>query len=218
MEYTSELQGRIKELIDADWRDVKSAANAVGITEKPDGSSWNDMADEIAIAEFTRDGKTVYDAVEPEAEADAVEPEADADAVKPEVDAVEPDAEAGEPDADAIASDDEPESDTTGLTESAGEPDAEAIASDGKSEVDEADPTESIDSVEEVPAVVAESLPQPSVTVPEVRGSYPTEWYRKSGIPFCNTCGERYLTDLHGNPMCPENFEPQFCPRLGDPD
>ena len=54
---TPELQARIEELIDAHWSAVKAAAADVGITEKPAGSTWNDLADEIAIAEFTRDGK-----------------------------------------------------------------------------------------------------------------------------------------------------------------
>jgi hypothetical protein len=52
MAYTEQLQARIDQLRALPWADIKEAAEVVDI-EKPDGTPWKDMADEIAIAEFT---------------------------------------------------------------------------------------------------------------------------------------------------------------------
>jgi hypothetical protein len=52
MAYTEQLQARIDQLRALPWADIKEAAEAVDI-EKPDGTPWKDMTDEIAIAEFT---------------------------------------------------------------------------------------------------------------------------------------------------------------------
>jgi hypothetical protein len=155
MDYTAELTARIEELIEANWRTVKAAAESVGITEKPADSSWNDIADDIAISEFKRDGKAIYQDNEPE----IVEPEPVEGAI-------------------AVGSE---------------APSSPVISPD---------------------LTIAESLPSPVTLVPEVRGSYPTEWYKSSGIPSCEVCGERYLSDLHGAPLCPENFSSDHCPRL----
>lgn len=47
------LQARIEQLKALPWADIKEAAELVGV-EKPDGVAWKDMADEIALAEFTQ--------------------------------------------------------------------------------------------------------------------------------------------------------------------
>lgn len=46
-----------------------------------------------------------------------------------------------------------------------------------------------------------EDAPEP---VEPVKNRYPTEWYQASGIPYCEVCGERYLSDSRG-PFCPES-------------
>ena len=41
---------------------------------------------------------------------------------------------------------------------------------------------------------------------------YKVDWYKASGIPFCEFCGAANPTDPQGNPVCPiKNAE---CPRL----
>lgn len=41
---------------------------------------------------------------------------------------------------------------------------------------------------------------------------YPTTWYRDNSIPYCETCGEQYLTGDRNEPICPEKRSK--CPRL----
>jgi hypothetical protein len=49
-----------------------------------------------------------------------------------------------------------------------------------------------------------------AVLVEPSKNKYPTEWYRASGIPYCEVCGEKYLNDSRG-PICPESRS--NCPR-----
>ena len=57
--YTEELQARIDEIQAANWQDIRTAANAVGV-DKADDQQWEDVAETIAIAEFEQEGKPVY--------------------------------------------------------------------------------------------------------------------------------------------------------------
>jgi len=47
------------------------------------------------------------------------------------------------------------------------------------------------------------------VSLPDSK--YPTAFYRGSNIPYCNVCGEQYLTELDGTPKCAESRAD--CPR-----
>ena len=49
-----------------------------------------------------------------------------------------------------------------------------------------------------------------AVLVEPSKNKYPTEWYRASGIPYCEVCGEKFLNDSRG-PICPESRS--NCPR-----
>ena len=64
----------------------------------------------------------------------------------------------------------------------------------------------------------ASDVPVPPNDVPDSPShlfstSYPTEFYRTNGIPFCETCGEKLLADTGGSPLCPERLGTD-CPRL----
>ena len=59
--YTPELETAIAEIKALpSYRDIKDRASAVDITEKPEEKSWEEMAPEIAIAEFQTAGKPIY--------------------------------------------------------------------------------------------------------------------------------------------------------------
>lgn len=61
------------------------------------------------------------------------------------------------------------------------------------------------ETVEEKP--VNCELPSPK----ESACRYPTEFYKTSGIPFCEACGEKLRNRLDGSPICPEKRKD--CPR-----
>ena len=65
---------------------------------------------------------------------------------------------------------------------------------------------------EAVPQPKAESKPTSSPAIATPR--YPTEFYRKAGIPYCSTCGESYRTNTDGTPLCPVAKPAKECPRL----
>ncbi len=44
------------------------------------------------------------------------------------------------------------------------------------------------------------------------KGIYATEYFKKLGIPYCDTCGAQHQHDSDGNPVCAENYSQ--CPRL----
>ncbi len=60
-------------------------------------------------------------------------------------------------------------------------------------------------------ACVISSSQCPSSSV-EIKGTYPTEFYKNLGFPVCGTCGAPYQHDATGNPVCPESLA--SCPRL----
>jgi hypothetical protein len=59
--YTEQVQKRIEALKEMNWDEIKDAAEVVGVS-KPATSKvpWKDMADEIAIAEFTAMQLPIY--------------------------------------------------------------------------------------------------------------------------------------------------------------
>jgi hypothetical protein len=48
-----------------------------------------------------------------------------------------------------------------------------------------------------------------------VKGVYATEYFKRNNIPHCKKCGEQYHTGTEDEPVCPENFPANVCPRLG---
>lgn len=48
----------------------------------------------------------------------------------------------------------------------------------------------------------------------KVKGIYPTEYLRRNGIPYCETCGAQFQNTSDGMAVCPENFSSVVCPRL----
>ena len=63
--YTQELKLRIYEIDGKHWRSIKSLAIKVQIYGKPPGEYWRHQAEKIALAEFKRDGKTIYKTATP---------------------------------------------------------------------------------------------------------------------------------------------------------
>ena len=55
-------------------------------------------------------------------------------------------------------------------------------------------------------------LPESAEASKPSESLYPTTWYRNNGIPYCETCGEQYLTGDRNEPICPEKRP--ACPRL----
>jgi hypothetical protein len=60
--------------------------------------------------------------------------------------------------------------------------------------------------------------PEPALVLSEpeqplVKGRYRTDFYKAAGIPYCPLCGEKELSDSQNNPLCPENFSADICPR-----
>ena len=49
---------------------------------------------------------------------------------------------------------------------------------------------------------------------PVVQGTYPTEYFKRTKTPYCEVCGEQFHHDSQKNPICPENFTSEHCPRL----
>jgi hypothetical protein len=58
----------------------------------------------------------------------------------------------------------------------------------------------------------ADILLEPAVVSAPSKSLYPTTWYRDNGIPYCETCGEQYLTGNSNEPICPE--QRAACPRF----
>lgn len=74
----------------------------------------------------------------------------------------------------------------------------------------------SLEQVEDlIESVAGDNTEEPEEpTQPEelVQSKYPTEFYRNNNIPYCETCGERYLSNADNTPFCPEKRSK--CPRL----
>lgn len=67
-----------------------------------------------------------------------------------------------------------------------------------------------------IPSSPAADVDEPMASVeqsPSIRGVYPTEFYRANNIPYCELCGEKYLSGGDGRAICPEDFRGQ-CPRF----
>lgn len=59
----------------------------------------------------------------------------------------------------------------------------------------------------------AEAPPSSNVVRAEpAQNQYSTEFYKASGIPYCKTCGEVFLTNENGSPQCAESRS--NCPRM----
>lgn len=83
---------------------------------------------------------------------------------------------------------------------------AEAEASQQPLQPEPIESTEPIEPIEEIEVIEQDEEIRPAKPIYK----YPTEWYQASGIPYCEVCGERYLSDRRG-PVCPESrFD---CPR-----
>ena len=56
---------------------------------------------------------------------------------------------------------------------------------------------------EEAESVEQEAIEDAVDLQPETSAIFSTDYFEKSGIPYCKTCGASYQNDLSGKPVCP---------------